>query len=483
MNSVDPQTSLEQASLEQTVLEQTVLEQAQALFEQTLVTAQGKIVGAIAALAPAGLQGELNYGEVFIRDNVPVMVYLLLTGRAETVQHFLTTCFQLQQQAGPQIGIFPTSFLEEDGVLIADYGQRAIGRVASVDASLWVPILAQMYVEQTGDWDWARSPLIQQGLHQLLQLLLAPRFQAAPTLWVPDGAFMIDRPLGLGGAPLEVQVLLYGALRSAGRLLGPGEEGGAAAIAHAQELRDFLRQHYWIDRKTIQQLRQQPNEQYGETATNPYNIYAGTLPDWLQTWLGTAGGYLVANVQTGQLDCRFLTLGNSLACLFDILEPVQQTALFQLILQNRADLVAEMPLRICHPPLTGLSWQRLTGCDPKNSPGSYHNGGHWPCLTWFLAIAILRQRAYLTQTPTLQQELTQLLDDCYHCQLRQLPPQQWAEYFDGPTGLWTGQQTRSFQTWTLVGLLLLHHVLKLGPGINPRDDRICASMAEALWYL
>jgi beta-fructofuranosidase len=46
-----------------------------------------------------------------------------------------------------------------------------------------------------------------------------------------------------------------------------------------------------------------------------------------------------------------------------------------------------------------------------------------------------------------------------------LPRQQWAEYFDGPTGTWVGQQARTYQTWTIVGFLLLHHLLR----VNPKD--------------
>ena len=53
-------------------------------------------------------------------------------------------------------------------------------------------------------------------------------------------------------------------------------------------------------------------------------------------------------------------------------------------------------------------------------------------------------------------------------QLNQLPRQQWAEYFDGPTGTWVGQQARTYQTWTLVGFLLLHHFLQ----VKPNDVRV-----------
>jgi hypothetical protein len=56
-----------------------------------------------------------------------------------------------------------------------------------------------------------------------------------------------------------------------------------------------------------------------------------------------------------------------------------------------------------------------------------------------------------------------MLEECYWQQLNQLPKQQWAEYFDGPTGTWVGQQARTHQTWTIVGFLLLHHFLRKAP--------------------
>jgi len=40
-----------------------------------------------------------------------------------------------------------------------------------------------------------------------------------PTLPVLDGSFMIDRRMGVGGHPLEIQVLFYAALRTAKELL------------------------------------------------------------------------------------------------------------------------------------------------------------------------------------------------------------------------------------------------------------------------
>ena len=57
--------------------------------------------------------------------------------------------------------------------------------------------------------------------------------------------------------------------------------------------------------------------------------------------------------------------------------------------------------------------------------------------------------------------------------LNQLPRQKWAEYFDGPTGTWVGQQSRTYQTWTIVGFLLMHHLLRAEP-----DDVLMLDLDE-----
>ena len=78
--------------------EAEVVSQAEALFEQTLVPVRGQLAGAVAALESNLNNSELNYGEIFLRDNVPVMVYLLLRGRFQTVRHFLDLCLELQSR-------------------------------------------------------------------------------------------------------------------------------------------------------------------------------------------------------------------------------------------------------------------------------------------------------------------------------------------------------------------------------------------------
>ena len=93
-------------------------------------------------------------------------------------------------------------------------------------------------------------------------------------------------------------------------------------------------------------------------------------------------------MRTGRPDFRFYSLGNALGSLFGLLTGPQQLALFRLVIHNRDHLMAEMPMRICHPPMEQDEWITNTGMDPKNWPWSYHNGGHWPSLLWPMAAAV-----------------------------------------------------------------------------------------------
>jgi len=488
--------------------EESVVDIARTLFyEKILVKFDGEFVGALAAIPKNSESHDLNYGEIFLRDNIPVMVYLLIEGKHDIVKHFLDTCLDLQSNQFQTQGIFPTSFAKIKGKITADYGQKAIGRVYSVDATLWWVILAHIYVQRSGDRAWATSIRVQKGIQQVLNLILHPSFRDAPTLFVPDGAFMIDRPLDVWGNPLEIQSLLYGALLSAVGLIQidlavkfPGLQSSNItpnsstftdikdvniksgidaiteqqiyqcqyAIAWITRLRRHLLKQYWVNSQIIQNLRRRPTEQYGDGVLNEYNIQTETIPHWLQDWLGENGGYLIGNVRTGRPDFRFFTLGNCLGAIFDIVSPAQQRSLFSLMSQNRSALFAQMPLRICHPPLDDGDWRKKTGYDRKNLPWCYHNAGHWPCLLWYFTVAALRHKRHYHQSPAESATLNALLHDSYELLVRRLPAQNWAEYFDGPNGVWVGQQARLHQTWTIVGFLLVHHFLK----VNPEDANI-----------
>jgi hypothetical protein len=452
--------------------EEAVLASAQQLFERTLVEVGGRMVGSVAALRPPHRREVANYDELFVRDNVPVMIYLLLQRKFSIVQHFLEVCLELQSNSYQTRGVFPTSFVETQGKLLADYGQRSIGRITSVDASLWWPILCWLYVKRSGDTVFGTSQGVQRGVQLLLDLVLHPTFQGTPVLFVPDCAFMIDRPMDVWGAPLEVEVLLYGCLRSCCQLMELAQQHSVSRLLNQRitltrqwirDLRSYLLKHYWVTSKTLQVLRRRPTEQYGEDQyQNEFNVQPQVIPPWLQEWLEQRGGYLIGNMRTGRPDFRFYSLGNSLAALFGLITPPQQRALFRLVLHNRKDLMARMPMRICHPPLDREEWANKTGSDPKNWPWSYHNAGHWPSILWiFAAASLLHERRHPEGDVLLMGKLRACLEQCYGVQLYELPRQQWAEYFDGPTGSWVGQQAHTYQTWTIVGFLLLHHFLRV----------------------
>lgn len=451
------------------------------LYDKAIVYFQGMPIGTVAAipqkkqiytdhhLQEIAPDPDLNYNEIFIRDNIPVMIFFLLDNRADIVKNFLNTCLQLQSQEPRTMGIFPTSFYIDRDHLVADYGQRAIGRVVSVDATLWWAILAHAYVNKTGDRAWLEQESVQLGIRHLLGLILQPSFREDPTLHVPDGAFMIDRPLDVWGSPLEIQVLLYGALMACVNLVTE-DSLVKSALARAINLRRYIRKHYWLNSRIVQTLRRRPTDQYGDDISNEYNIRTETVPHWLQTWLGADGGFLIGNIRTGRPDFRFFTLGNCLAAIFDIVSHPQQRSLFNLILKNQVDLISEMPLRICHPPLDEIDWQTKTGYDPKNRPWCYHNAGHWPCLLWFLVVAVLRHQNHFLDRrySKVYLPMQELLNQAYLQHTEKLYSQKWPEYFDGPTGVWMGQQSRIYQTWTIAGLLLVNRIM-IG---DPKDSSI-----------
>jgi len=112
--------------------EEKIVTNAKKHFEKTLVEISGELVGSVAALEHPTKNKKLNYGEIFLRDNVPVMIYLITQKRYEIVKKFLSVCLELQSANYQTRGVFPTSFVEENGKLIGDYGQRSIGRITQL---------------------------------------------------------------------------------------------------------------------------------------------------------------------------------------------------------------------------------------------------------------------------------------------------------------------------------------------------------------
>jgi len=294
------------------------------------------------------------------------------------------------------------------------------------------------------------QPEFQKGLIHILRLCLADRFDMFPTMLVPDGAFMIDRRMGVYGHPLEIQALFYGALRAVQELLAPDRQGEIYGLVVNQRLRTLnfhIRTYYWLDIKRLNEIYRYQGEEFGDTAVNKFNIYPDSIPYWLTEWMPEQGGYLAGNLGPARMDFRFFTLGNLMAIICSLASPQESQGIMDLIEQRWDDLVGNMPMKICFPAVEGLEWKILTGCDPKNVPWSYHNGGNWPVLLWLLAAA-----AQKTGRPHLARIAIELAE-------KRLSKDQWPEYYDGKNGRLVGKQARKYQTWTISGFLLAKHLM------------------------
>ncbi|MBW4563447.1 MAG: glycoside hydrolase 100 family protein [Mojavia pulchra JT2-VF2] len=433
--------------------------QAWKLLENSILYYQGRPIGTVAAGDSS--QAALNYDRCFVRDFVPSALLFLIQGRYDIVRNFLEEALKLQPKENqlnaysPGRGLIPGSFKVEtingEEFLEADFGEHAIARVTAVDSCLWWIIILHAYVKATKDINFALQPHFQQGILLIMELCLATRFDMYPTLLVPDGACMIHRRLGIYGYPLEIQALFYAALRAARKLLiCAGDEEIVRGIDNRLPLlRDHIRHHYWINMNRLNAIYRFKGEEYGHTAVNLFNIYSNSIPYCnLTSWLSKHGGYLAGNVGPSQLDTRFFSLGNLMAIISSLASEQQSQAIMNLIEEQWEDLVGEMPMKICFPALEKEEYRILTGCDPKNMPWSYHNGGSWPVLMWLLTAAA--QKTGRTSIAKRAIEIAQI----------RLTNDQWPEYYDGTRGLLIGKRARRYQTWTITGFLLAKELIR-----------------------
>ncbi|KAE9601523.1 putative beta-fructofuranosidase [Lupinus albus] len=183
-------------------------------------------------------------------------------------------------------------------------------------------------------------------------------------------------------------------------------------------------------------------------AVNKYNIYPEQIPTWLVDWIPEEGGYFMGNLQPAHMDFRFFTLGNLWAIVSSLGTTRQNREILNLIETKWDDLVAQMPLKICYPALESEEWRIITGCDPKNTPWSYHNGGSWPTLLWQFTLACIKMGK-----PELAQKAVNLAE-------KRLSVDRWPEYYDTRNGKFIGKQSRLTQTWTIAGFLTSKMLLK-----------------------
>jgi Alkaline and neutral invertase len=445
-----------------TITQKDWMQSAWNFLDDSIIYYQGKPIGTQAAKDP--YLTALNYDQCFVRDFIPVGLLFLMHGKTEIVRNFLEITLKLQShdpemdcfQPGP--GLMPASFkVESNGneeFLTADFGQHAIARVPPVDSCMWWLFLLRAYSKATGDSTLAHRPDFQEGIKLILDMCLVHRFAMYPTMLVPDGAFMIDRRMGVDGHPLEIQVLFYAALRAATEMLLPNGDGERYLNRISQRLGALsyhVREYYWLDLKRLSEIYRYKSNEFGQEVANKFNIYPESIPGWVTEWLPESGGYLAGNLGPGRIDFRFFSLGNLIAILVSLASEEEAQAIMNLFEQRWHDLIGFMPVKICFPALEGLEWRIVTGCDPKNALWSYHNGGNWPVLLWLFAAA-----AQKTGRTELAQKAIKIAET-------RLIADNFPEYYDGKNGRLIGKEARIYQTWTIAGLLAAKELIQ-----NPR---------------
>ncbi len=436
-----------------------IVEVAWKALEDSIIHYQGAPVGTVAAKDPE--VAALNYDQCFTRDFAVSAIALLMKGKLEIVRNFLIATLELQSRekqmdcfvAGQ--GLMPASFkvVSQNGQesLEADFGEKAIARVAPIDSGFWWLFILRAYVKASGDMALAHKDEFQHGIRLILDLFLTTRLEMFPTLLVPDGSFMIDRRMGVYGHPLDLQALFYAALRSARELLIRDGEDDPYVLAVKERnghLTYHIQSYYWLDLERLNEIYRYKVEEFGERAINKFNIYPDTIPDWLTEWLPENGGYFAGNLGPALMDFRFFAQGNLMAIISSLASQEQSQAIMELIEQRWENLVAYMPMKLCFPAVEGRDWELITGCDPKNIPWSYHNAGSWPFLLWEFAAAAQKTGKKKLAEKALEIAAERLVKD------------EWPEYYDAKNGRLIGKEARKFQTWTIAGFLAAHELLE-----------------------
>uniref|UniRef100_A0A5B6YGN4 Alkaline/neutral invertase n=1 Tax=Davidia involucrata TaxID=16924 RepID=A0A5B6YGN4_DAVIN len=456
-------------------------DEAWELLRESMVFYCGSPIGTIAAKDPNS-SNVLNYDQVFIRDFIPSGIAFLLKGEYDIVRNFILHTLQLQSWEktmdchSPGQGLMPASFkvrtIPLDGddsateeVLDPDFGEAAIGRVAPVDSGLWWIILLRAYGKCSGDLSVQERVDVQTGIKMILRLCIADGFDMFPTLLVTDGSCMIDRRMGIHGHPLEIQALFYSALLCAREMLAP-EDGSADLIRALNNrlvaLSFHIREYYWIDLRKLNEIYRYKTEEYSYDAVNKFNIYPDQIPPWLVEWMSNKGGYLIGNLQPAHMDFRFFSLGNLWSIVSSLATIDQSHAILDLIEAKWAELVADMPLKICYPALEGQEWRIITGSDPKNTPWSYHNAGSWPTLLWQLTVACIKMNR-----PGIAENAIKIVE-------RRISRDKWPEYYDTKRARFIGKQARLFQTWSIAGYLVAKLLLA-----NPDAAKILINIEDS----
>ncbi|KAL3641232.1 Alkaline neutral invertase [Castilleja foliolosa] len=190
---------------------------------------------------------------------------------------------------------------------------------------------------------------------------------------------------GIYDYPVEIQALFFMEIRSALVLLKHDTEVKEFVdwiVKRLHTLSYHMRSYFWLDFQQLNDIYLYKTEEYSHTAVNKFNV----IPEWVFDFMPTRGGYFIGNVNPARMDFRWFALGNC-TILSSLATPEQASAIMDLIEERWEELVGEMPLKINYPAIESHEWRIVTGCDPKNTVWSYHNGGS--CQIHFIVLAVI----------------------------------------------------------------------------------------------
>ncbi|KAI7995902.1 hypothetical protein LOK49_LG11G01603 [Camellia lanceoleosa] len=192
---------------------------------------------------------------------------------------------------------------------------------------------------------------------------------------------------------------------------------------------------------------------------NKFNIYPDQISPWLVEWMPNKGGYLIGNLQPAHMDFRFFSLGNLWSVVSSLATADQSHAILDLIEAKWADLVADMPFKICYPALEGQKWQIIIGSDPKNTCLAYFTlaGSQLPlifgcdakCSCFIASLSFLIQ-LMLSETmltvACIKMNRPETAAKAVEVAKKRISRDKWPEYYDTKRARFIGKQSQLFQT-------------------------------------
>jgi len=301
-------------------------------------------------VSPAGFvaapQPQANYRRIWSRDGCVCGLAALLSGEPELVAAFRRTLETLAAQQGPS-GQLPSN-VASDGSSVS-YG----GKAGRVDATIWYLLGTCLYGRLSGD-----DALVEThwgGLMRAQVLLRAWEYNDGGLLYVPQGGDWADEYV-LSGYLLYDQVLRWWAqreLEAAGRRLSRSVDHGR------DELPALIERHYASDRDV------------GSTARR--------------------AAFFLAGFRAGGVFEQFDAWGNALCCLLGVgSEGLRRRSSEHAAGLSRFDLVPAFDPPITPDDAAYAELCHAAGERFRNRPGRYHNGGLWPLVTGFWALAARR---------------------------------------------------------------------------------------------